>query len=245
MGKEEELSRLSDLLLLNGTLTKCPGLLHGKMGISIFFFHYGRYLQEDLYSEYAMDLIGVLLGQLHANYRADYEKGIAGIGVGFTYLLENNFLDLEEEAFDDFDERMYRAVWYDPYPDFSRYEGMCGYGEYWIARLRRNPSSIRALDCLSRILEQIERVSMEHCSCEWQDVYGFIQALRIFPAINIPPGLLGLSASMMSYDPEERNLDLSQAKEAVPMGLLSGYAGKGMTLLTEMGVINSSWKTFI
>ena len=107
MEKEEELSLISNQLLLNGTLTKCPSLLHGKMGISIFFFHYARYVQDDLYSEYAMDLIRGLLEQLHANYRADYEKGIAGIGVGFSYLLEKRFLDLEEEAFDDFGQQSY------------------------------------------------------------------------------------------------------------------------------------------
>lgn len=61
MEKEEELSLISNQLLLNGTLTKCPSLLHGKMGISIFFFHYARYVQDDLYSEYAMDLIRGLL----------------------------------------------------------------------------------------------------------------------------------------------------------------------------------------
>ena len=42
MEKEEELSLISNQLLLNGTLTKCPSLLHGKMGISIFFFHYAH-----------------------------------------------------------------------------------------------------------------------------------------------------------------------------------------------------------
>lgn len=47
MGKEEVLNQIADQLLLNGTLTKCPGLLHGKKGISIFFFHYARYLQEN------------------------------------------------------------------------------------------------------------------------------------------------------------------------------------------------------
>lgn len=38
-----ELTKIADWLLLNGTLTKCPGLLHGKLGIAIFFFHYARY----------------------------------------------------------------------------------------------------------------------------------------------------------------------------------------------------------
>lgn len=35
--------------------------------------------------------------QLHANYRADYEKGIAGIGVGIDYLIQNNFFNVEKD----------------------------------------------------------------------------------------------------------------------------------------------------
>ena len=66
-----ELSSITEQLLLNGTLTKCPGLLYGKVGIAIFFFHYARYTQNTLYANYAMDLIEISLHQLHANYRAD------------------------------------------------------------------------------------------------------------------------------------------------------------------------------
>jgi len=40
---ELNLQQIADMLLLNGTLTECPGLVHGKMGIAIFFFHYAKY----------------------------------------------------------------------------------------------------------------------------------------------------------------------------------------------------------
>lgn len=80
-------SRIADWLLLNGTLTACPGLLHGKLGIAIFFFHYARFTGEELFDEYAWDLVVAMQEQLHANYRPDYEWGIAGIGVGIDYLI--------------------------------------------------------------------------------------------------------------------------------------------------------------
>jgi len=35
---KKDLQQITDMLLLNGTLTECPGLVHGKMGIAIFFF---------------------------------------------------------------------------------------------------------------------------------------------------------------------------------------------------------------
>lgn len=34
---EKDLQQTANMLLLNGTLTECPGLIHGKMGITIFF----------------------------------------------------------------------------------------------------------------------------------------------------------------------------------------------------------------
>ena len=102
-------SRIADWLLLNGTLTACPGLLHGKLGIAIFFFHYARFTGEELFDEYAWDLVVAMQEQLHANYRPDYEWGIAGIGVGIDYLIRSGLIEVDEDFFEDLDERMYRA----------------------------------------------------------------------------------------------------------------------------------------
>ena len=44
-----------------------------------------------LFADYAMDLIDEILNQLHVNSQANYKKGIAGIGVGFDYMIRNNF----------------------------------------------------------------------------------------------------------------------------------------------------------
>ena len=77
---EEDLQQIANMLLLNGTLTQCPGLVHGKMGIAIFFFHYALFTGNELFADYAMDVIGEMLDQIHVNSPADYERGIAGIG---------------------------------------------------------------------------------------------------------------------------------------------------------------------
>ena len=106
-------SRIADWLLLNGTLTACPGLLHGKLGIAIFFFHYARFTGEELFDEYAWDLVVAMQEQLHANYRPDYEWGIAGIGVGIDYLIRSGLIEVDEDFFEDLDERMYRIRYID------------------------------------------------------------------------------------------------------------------------------------
>ena len=94
---EKQISHIVGTLLLNGTFTESPGLVHGKMGIAIFFFHYAQYTKNMLFADYALDLIGEIQNQIHVNSPADYEKGIAGIGIGIDYLIRNNFLIVEDD----------------------------------------------------------------------------------------------------------------------------------------------------
>ena len=172
--------------MLNGSLTGCPGLVHGKMGIAVFFFHYAQYAGNDLFVDYALDLIREMQEQIHANSPADYEKGIAGIGVGIDYLIQNKFLDADEDIFEDFDNRMYRAVMYDPWQDFSLYDGLMGYGRYWISRL----PSMQAQECLLCIIQRIEERISDISKKEQTDVYTFLHDLQKISGFDICIGLL-------------------------------------------------------
>lgn len=273
---EKDLQQTANMLLLNGTLTECPGLIHGKMGITIFFFHYAKHAKNQLFTDYALDIIGEMQRQLHANYRADYEKGIAGIGVGIDYLIQNNFFNVEKDFFEDFDERVYRAVMYEPYSNFGIYDGLTGYGRYWIIRLRREPSSIHAKDCLKRIIERIEGNLQNISLKEQNDVYCFLNDLYEFSDLCIPIELfeqlrkqaidtylhsfrlkdLGMERIFRlhlfdhyfnEFLPDEMHKTLKQIPNLVKenirtsMGLLTGYAGKGLLQLTALNAIDSSW----
>ena len=175
---ERDLRQIADMLLLNGTLTESPGLVHGKMGIAVFFFHYARHTGNELFADYAMDLIGEMLNQIHVNSPAEFEKGIAGIGVAIDYLIRNDFLNVEDDICEDFDQRMVRAVMYDPWQDFSHYKGLAGYGQYWLSRLRfPNPASL-ARKCLRQITTLIEEHLPDIPSNEQTDVYCFLHNLH-------------------------------------------------------------------
>jgi hypothetical protein len=187
---EKHLSQIAELLLLNGTLTVCPGLMRGKMGIAIFFFHYARYTDNPLFMDYAMDVIGEMQNQIHANSPADYEKGIAGIGVGIDYLIRNDFLDSEDDIFEDFDARMFRAVMYDPWQDFSLYDGLTGYGRYWISRLRKQHSSVQTQECLKCIMERIEDRYPDIPLDEQTDIYCFLYDLQKISGFDVSTRLL-------------------------------------------------------
>lgn len=172
------LQQIADMLLLNGTLTESPGLVRGKIGIAIFFFHYAQYTDNGLYADYAMDLIDEILNQIHINSPADYEKGVAGIGVGFDYLIRNNYLNVDDDICEDFDHLMARALTSDARPDFSLYNGLTGYGRYWITRLRYQKTTKLALKCLLRIVELIDEGLPYISKVEQSDVFCFLVDLH-------------------------------------------------------------------
>lgn len=175
---EKDLHQIADMLLLNGTLTECPGLVHGKMGIAIFFFNYANYTKNMLFADYAMELISEILDQIHVNTSADYEKGIAGIGIGIHYLIQHNFLSIEDDICEDFDQRMKGAVMSDFSLDLSVYNGLIGYGRYWLKRLQYQMPAVQARQCLSRILALIEARLMDIQTMDQEEVFCFLVDLQ-------------------------------------------------------------------
>jgi len=195
---EQNLSQIAHMLLLNGTLTECPGLVYGKMGIAVFFFHYARYTNNILFADYALDLIIEMQNQIHVSSRADYGKGIAGIGVGIDYLIRNKFLEVENNIFEDFDQRMFRAVMYEPWRNFSLYNGLIGYGKYWISQLHQQPLAIQAKDCLMYIQKLIE-VEFSNIPVEEKaDVYCFLYDLHEISGFDISVELLEQSRKQLA-----------------------------------------------
>jgi len=187
---EHQLGQIADMLILNGTLTECPGLLHGKMGIAIFFFHYAQHTANEFFEDYAIELIGVIQSQIHNNSTSDYQRGISGIGIGMDYLIRNGFLVADEDIFGDFDKRMYRAVMYDPWQDFSLYDGLTGYGRYWIDRFHQQKISCQARECLLHIAGQIEENFPDIHEKEQTDAYCFLHDLHKMPGFDICDRLL-------------------------------------------------------
>ena len=124
-------------LIINGSLTEQPGLFYGKTGIAVFFFHYARHTGNALFNEYAMNLIDELQNQITSTTSIQYDIGLAGIGVCFDYFLQNRFIEAEDnDFFEMYDDRLYRAVLYETDFDLNLERGLTGLGRYFINRLR-------------------------------------------------------------------------------------------------------------
>ena len=180
----KQIDKIVQTLIINGTLTEQTGLFNGKTGIAVFFFHYARHTENGLFQEYAMDLIEEIQDQVTVADSARYDTGISGIGVGFEYFLKNGFIEADDDLFDDFDARMYRAAMYEPYPNLSLEEGLTGWGRYLIYRIQGNGSrNFKLHETLKHIVKEIaQKIEINQVpEKEQPDVYRFFRDLSSFP----------------------------------------------------------------
>ena len=68
---------IADTFLECGVQVEDLGLISGKMGISIFLFHYSRYTGISLYKDYAVKLIEEIQKQIPDHRQYNYGQGLA------------------------------------------------------------------------------------------------------------------------------------------------------------------------
>ncbi|NJO92976.1 MAG: glycosyltransferase [Chloroflexia bacterium] len=86
------------MLLLNASFLNNLGLLDGKMGIALFLYHYARYTKNEIYSNYAGELIDEIYVEVNNNTPFDLANGLTGISLGLEYLVINNFVEADLDA---------------------------------------------------------------------------------------------------------------------------------------------------
>jgi len=133
---ENRLQRIANVLLLNASFIDNPGLLNGKMGIAIFFYHYSRYTKNKIYEDYAGELVDEIYEEINTATPVNFENGLTGIGWGIEYLVKNGFVQADtDEALEEVDNIVYRNSLYRPFLLESG-KDLFGYGLYFLTRLR-------------------------------------------------------------------------------------------------------------
>lgn len=84
---------IANHLILNASNMSNLGLFHGKMGVAIFFYLYGRYSRLSYYTDFADILLDELFSELDISLSVSFENGLSGIGWGIEYLVQNNYID--------------------------------------------------------------------------------------------------------------------------------------------------------
>ncbi|MGM0407453.1 MAG: lanthionine synthetase LanC family protein [Bacteroidota bacterium] len=140
--------RIINTLLLNASFIDNLGLMHGKMGISICFFHLARQTGNQIYEDYAGELIDEIYEEITTNTPVDFENGLAGIGWGIEYLVQNGFIEADtDEVLEEFDNRIFKELIYNTPQENGLLNGLTGLGAYFLKRIQpacrqgRNPAA--------------------------------------------------------------------------------------------------------
>lgn len=160
--KDEILSRIARLLMLHSSFSVNLGLLNGKMGIALFFYHLSRYTGRKIYDDFAGELIDEIYEEIHDHYPTNFKDGFCGIAWGIEYLIQNRFVKANSnEVLCDIDkmifERDVRKI-----SDYTLDSGLEGIAHYVIARCTGKPRNDiviprEYISELSSVLENAEK----------------------------------------------------------------------------------------
>lgn len=132
---DSRLQRIANVLLLNASFIKNLGLLNGKMGIALFFYHYSIYTKKSVYKDFAKELISEIIQEITTETPVDFANGLTGIGWGIEYLLKKGFVISESEvALTDIDKTIYLTFLKKPLILVNN-EDICSYGLYFLSRI--------------------------------------------------------------------------------------------------------------
>lgn len=155
--------RITNILLLNTSFIDNIGLMHGKMGISIYFFHLARKTQNRIYKEYAEDLIDEIYEEINTTTPFDFENGLAGIGWGIEYLAQNGFIDDNtDEVLETIDSQLYISK--EQFKGLGLLNGFTGLGAYYLSRIQNphstgeKPTAFLNKQILIHIIDELELV---------------------------------------------------------------------------------------
>ena len=142
MESEKILKYIAESLMQQGITVSNPGLLHGKMGIVIFFFHYARYTGDPSFEDFAMELMDNIQEQIPQQPDHSYAHGLAGIGTGVEYLVQNNFLEADtNEILEDIDKYIFDVTIFSNHTGADLFTGLTGLGRYLLFRIAGNTNS--------------------------------------------------------------------------------------------------------
>jgi len=179
--------RIVRQLLVDNQANHHPGLKNGKMGKAIFFFHHAKETGHKVYEDYAFGLIDEITGLLNNETPVDYETGLAGIGAGIEYLVQNGFVKADtDDILEDIEELIHLHI---PYTTDGTV--LAGIGLYLLSRIQNPAGGDHKLTTLENklfliyVIDLTERFypqqSEESLSC----VYHFlteVNKINLFPA---------------------------------------------------------------
>ncbi|TKG93625.1 hypothetical protein EYV94_15365 [Puteibacter caeruleilacunae] len=121
------------------------GLFHGKLGMTIFYYHLFRFTSDKKWEILAEELLDDLFMEIQTcSLSTDFEYGLTGIGWGIEYLVKNEFVDANtDEVLESIDDKVFHKIVANDAWNIGLSSGLLGYISYVLTRLRstNNPTT--------------------------------------------------------------------------------------------------------
>ena len=267
---EQTLKRISEVLIQQGVVISNPGLLHGKMGLVVFFLHYAKYTGDKSYEDYAtvlMDSIQDIIMQQHV---INYADGLAGIGIAVEYLTQNNFVEVNtNEVLGHFDKKIFLETVYGDRKNAGLFTGLSGLGRYFLFRvtgdctkgnhigtLYNKMSLIHITDIFERMCHSIKKTEIEDVlrflfEMKQINIYPnkVMRLLNCFSKCNLPSNQYDMMRQYQNnmeelYGGKYNRLIKNTHWDTEP-GLYGGLAGIGLYLLGKLDKQHETWMKLI
>ncbi|MFV0329290.1 MAG: lanthionine synthetase LanC family protein [Dysgonomonas sp.] len=90
------LNQIANTIFINIQHQENVGLLNGKTGTALFLYNYARYTNNEMYRELADELLDQIYENLNKHVDKSFFNGLAGIAYGVNYIIEKEFVEIDE-----------------------------------------------------------------------------------------------------------------------------------------------------
>lgn len=227
-------------LLKAASELKNPGLFHGKMGMAIVNYLMFRVTKESDFEELADSLIDEVYTFLNKQrIPIDFENGLAGIGWGIEFLVQNGFIEADTDlVLEDIDARIFSEIAHPGSKSFSSgiNDGLPGLVIYCIWRLQGESSNFEMRFIMERLLgDLINKIAVqtENGNFAINDASGF----NLF--WNIPVNLYVLSeASQLNLHSGKINKILANIEPKLCSLLPISHINRALLLIGMQSVVS-------
>lgn len=162
------------------------GLWNGKMGITMALFHLSRMTRNDVYKEWASNLIDIIYEDISLEMPYSFAHGLLGIGCGLQYLVDEGFVEGNtDEALSDIDDLVGEIIDFRMMAGLDVENGVCGVGCYLYYRLiNRIPddNSLVVLKMTEYLIYLIDWI--EYLLCNEDDIQRIADAYFLLCHLN-------------------------------------------------------------
>lgn len=110
MMKTNLLCQVANTLYLNHYQIESVGLQDGRMGITWFMYQYARKSGWKQYEELGDYLLEQILNNVHMEMSPNFLTGIAGIGWCIRHLIDNSFIEADDDVLENYDTIIYNRT---------------------------------------------------------------------------------------------------------------------------------------